>query len=346
MSTRESAHPLAEHARQNRTAPPRTHRRNAARRAVVGGALLLALAGVGAAQGFTTGKAGFAVRVRDEVIDYRTFGIYVMPGEVVDLEVVAPPDPAGDYLLDAPQGELLAASATGWSWRAPRTPGLYPLALAAPGTGGTMQLQVFVLVPATQMRGELLNGYRIGRYPEQPLRGLASYLPPRGFVEVTAANAATPLAPHFTLGQFVCKQAGGYPKYVVLRERLLAKLELLLERANERGHRAGSFHVMSGYRTPFYNHAIHNVRYSRHIYGDAADIFIDERPHDGMMDDLNGDGLVSFRDADVLRDLVEEMTVRPWYAPFVGGLGRYRKNAAHGPFVHVDARGYRARWEG
>ena len=56
------------------------------------------------------------------------------------------------------------------------------------------------------------------------------------------------LSPHFTLGQFVCKQAGGYPKYVVLRERLLLKLERLLEAVNAKGHAAETFHVMSGYR--------------------------------------------------------------------------------------------------
>ena len=31
--------------------------------------------------------------------------------------------------------------------------------------------------------------------------------------------------------------------------------------------------------------------------------------------------------------------------PFVpGGMSLYRRNAAHGPFVHVDARGQVARW--
>jgi hypothetical protein len=28
----------------------------------------------------------------------------------------------------------------------------------------------------------------------------------------------------------------------------------------------------------------------------------------------------------------------------VGGLSAYRANSAHGPFVHIDARGVRARW--
>jgi len=35
---------------------------------------------------------------------------------------------------------------------------------------------------------------------------------------------------------------------------------------------------------------------------------------------------------------------KSWYQPFEGGLGLYKANAAPGPFVHVDVRGYPARW--
>ncbi len=129
-----------------------------------------------------------------------------------------------------------------------------------------------------------------------------------------------------------------------MKERLLLKLELILERTNERGYRCDTFHIMSGYRTPYYNKAIGNVRYSRHVWGGAADIFVDENPKDAMMDDLNQDGVIDFRDAAVVYDIVDDLFGRPFYAPFTGGLGRYRKTTAHGPFVHVDVRGFRARW--
>jgi hypothetical protein len=78
---------------------------------------------------------------------------------------------------------------------------------------------------------------------------------------------------------------------------------------------------MSGYRTPTYNQVIHNVRNSRHIYGDAADIFVDEDGN-GRMDDLDGDGRVDLGDVDVLRRIVEKMTGESWYGPYSGGLGR------------------------
>ncbi|MFH2036543.1 MAG: hypothetical protein ABIJ45_09090 [Candidatus Zixiibacteriota bacterium] len=38
------------------------------------------------------------------------------------------------------------------------------------------------------------------------------------------------------------------------------------------------------------------------------------------------------------------LTYRDFYEKFIGGLGRYKKTEDHGPFVHTDVRGYRARW--
>ena len=102
-------------------------------------------------------------------------------------------------------------------------------------------------------------------------------------------------------------------------------------------------HVMSGYRTPFYNRAIGNVQYSRHVYGDAADIFVDASPRDELMDDLNRDGTVDLRDAKVLHEIVEGLDGGD-AGGLVGGLAAYDATTAHGPFVHMDLRGYRARW--
>jgi len=120
--------------------------------------------------------------------------------------------------------------------------------------------------------------------------------------------------------------------------------QVMLEHVNAAGIRADTFHVMSGYRTPYYNRSIGNVKYSRHVYGGAADIFIDEQPQDGMMDDLNKDGKSDVYDAGVLYDLIDKLYGTDTYKSFVGGLGRYKKTSAHGPFVHVDVRGFRARW--
>ena len=103
---------------------------------------------------------------------------------------------------------------------------------------------------------------------------------------------------------------------------------------------------MSGFRTPRYN-ALGvgaeggRARASRHMYGDAADVFVDADGN-GRMDDLDRDGRVTVKDARLLLAVAEE--VEASHPEFVGGLSAYPANAAHGPFVHVDVRGTRARW--
>ena len=101
---------------------------------------------------------------------------------------------------------------------------------------------------------------------------------------------------------------------------------------------------MSGYRTPYYNGLIGNAAYSRHLYGEAADIFVDHQPKDGMMDDLNRDGKLDWKDAKVLCRIIEGLCDTKSYEPFIGGLGAYEKTPYHGPFIHVDVRGCKARW--
>ena len=293
----------------------------------------------GARAAFDPGLAGFTATVRGIENRYGVLGIYVLPGAKVTIKTSAP------ARLTASAGTAQPGPDPGtWVWTAPDTPGrLVPLVLRSE-TGSLMTLNAFILYPADRVQDGSLKGYRIGQYPREPYKGLPVYNPPKGFVEVTAENADTPVSPHFTLGQFVCKQAATGPsKFVVLREALLLKLERILQAANAEGIRADTFHVMSGYRTPYYNHAIGNRRYSRHIYGGAADIFVDESPRDGGMDDLNGDGKINRRDAALLYDLIERLSrSEGWRHP--GGLGEYGISHNHGPFVHVDARGQRARW--
>jgi hypothetical protein len=287
--------------------------------------------------------ADFGIRVGGEVIPYRVFALFVLPGEPVRVEIDERTD-SGHYRITTPEGTAASVPLEGWGWTAPKETGLYPLTVSHEETGGSLTLNVFVLVPFDRAADGELNGYVIGDYPSRPYKGLAIYEPPAGFVEVTAKNEQTRVSPHFRLGQFVCKQVGDHPKYLVLRERLLLELERLLKGVNEAGYRYDTFHVMSGYRTPSYNSAIRNVQYSRHLWGDAADIFVDENPADEMMDDLNGDGSTDRLDAAVLYDVIDGLHRTQQYAPLVGGLARYGKTAAHGPFVHVDVRGFKARW--
>ncbi|MBI1927290.1 peptidase M15A [Candidatus Poribacteria bacterium] len=296
--------------------------------------------------GFSSEKAGFSVKFKDEVSPYRVIGVFVLPEETLTLQVLDK-GKKHRYHLQTSTGKVTQIRANTWHWQAPLETGLYLVKIIHPQSLDDMTFNIFVMFPYNQLKGEYLNGYRIGEYPTVPLKQLPIYKPPSGFIEVTKANEETLVAPHFKLKQFLCKQEDNYPKYVVLRERLLLKLELILEKANEQGYRCDTFHIMSGYRTPCYNKAIGNVTYSRHVWGDATDIFIDENPKDGNMDDLNHDGEIDYQDAAILYTIINDIddsTRMPSYQSFAGGLGVYEKTAYHGPFVHVDVRGFRARW--
>jgi hypothetical protein len=286
--------------------------------------------------------AGFAVRYRDVISPDRVRTLTVLPGETVTLEVMDRA-PGSGYVARPAAGRIVPLGRGRWAWTAPPTPGLYPIQVVAPDGGDSVTLQAFVVVPYDRLQDELLNGYRIGRYPAKPLRGRGGYGPPAGFVEVTPENQDVLVSPHLRLKQFLCKQPAGSRRYVVLNERLLVALEYVLERVNAAGYRATTFHVMSGYRTPAYNRALGNVVYSQHQWGAAADIFIDENG-DGRMDDLNGDGRSDIRDAEVLYRLIDAAAARPEGQGLIGGIGKYPPTAAHGPFVHVDVRDRKARW--
>lgn len=289
---------------------------------------------------YESGRAGFSVRVNDIVIPYRVFAIYALPGEILAIEALEP-----DGIPEAFAGgkSIEPAKASRWSWAAPTDPGVNSLIIMS--GADEIQLNIVVMHPASAVVDGRLSGYRIGRYPREPLGGDPVYSPPDGFVELNDDTESLRLSPHFRLSQFPSKQSPDrYPKYLVLRESLLLKLELLLEDINKRGIEAETLTIMSGYRTPFYNAAIGNVKYSRHVYGGAADIYIDVAPRDGNMDDINGDGRGNYRDAQQLYLWANALFRRPEHSRLAGGLGVYRRNPAHGPFLHVDARGRRARW--
>lgn len=305
--------------------------------------------------GFASQRAGFSIRFRDIETPYRVFLMTAVPGERVRLEVVDEFAARGRYSLEPSAGSVERIADGVWAWKAPREQGTYrvvirrqPVAGGAnagagrPAAGDAITLNAVVLVPLETLESGEVNGYRVGDFPQQPYRGLPQYLPPRGFIPLEPGTDLQ-VSPHFTLAQFPCKGPPGYPKYVVMSEKLLLKLELLLEQANEVGIEAPTFQVLSGFRSPWYNASIGRPRYSRHIYGDAADIYVDN-DGDGRMDDLNGDGRIDLADASRLHRLVEAMDGASETANLIGGLGQYPTTSNHGPFIHVDTREYRARW--
>ncbi|HBA66644.1 MAG TPA: hypothetical protein DCZ48_10815 [Methylococcaceae bacterium] len=280
---------------------------------------------------------------KNETIPFNTLGISLLPNERFILQVKTN-KPSVPVKFQAEQGKTRQLAQQQWQWQAPNKPGLTVLRLIHPISKETTELNVFVMVPASNVKNGILNGYQIGSYPRLPFKNMTTYETPKGFIEVTEANQDTKVSPHFTIGEFLSHQKGGFPKYLVLRERLLLKLEHIIETLYSKHFPVDSLHIMSGYRTPWYNSSLGQGPYSQHIYGGAADIYIDVNPKDGYMDDLNKDGKRDYQDAKVLIDIIEEMEGQSLYNKFVGGLARYQKTPHHGPFVHIDERGYKSRW--
>ncbi len=285
------------------------------------------------------GGAGFAVEVGGLVIPYDTFAVTALPGDTLALRARYL---GGEVQAEATDGVLARTGPRAWTWTAPTTPGVSRVAISGPG-GEAMVLQALTLVPFDHST-DAIGAYAIGDYEDEPMNGDPAYDEPPGFVQVTPDLVDLPVSPHFRLGQFLAKQASGWPKYIVLSGPLLLKLERTVGAVRAAGVPADGLTVMSGFRTPAYNAAIGNTTvYSRHLYGDAADVFVDE-DGDGVMDDLDGDGAVTRADAEWLAAVVEGLTDEPGYDGLVGGLGIYDANAVRGPFVHVDTRGTAVRW--
>jgi hypothetical protein len=211
-------------------------------------------------------------------------------------------------------------------------------------------VSIVTLVPSTEKHAGRIGNYRLGTWPFESggTPKTDKYAPPDGFIEVTPENQDFHVSEHFRLRDFLTKdQRNVWPKYLLLRPELIDKLELTIQELERQGVRVTNVHVMSGFRTPQYNHTGGNTagraNLSRHMYGDAADVYVDNNG-DGNPDDITGDGRVTVRDAERFAQAAE--AVERSHGSLVGGIGVYVACCGHGPFTHVDVRGYRARWRG
>lgn len=237
------------------------------------------------------------------------------------------------------------------TFTAPSNPGIYDLAVQFDqATRAIGNFSVITLVPFAEKHAGRIGLYYLGSWPYE--RGgspkTPAYANPAGFIKVTPENEDTYVSEHFRLRDFLTKdQQNVWPKYLLLNPKLLDKLELTIQELEASGHPVTHVTIMSGFRTPNYNYTGGNTEgranLSRHMYGDAADIYVDDDGN-GIEDDLNHDGRVDIRDAQVVADAAERVERK--YPDLVGGIGVYSASAGHGPFTHIDVRGYRARWRG
>jgi uncharacterized protein YcbK (DUF882 family) len=262
----------------------------------------------------------------------------VLPGQEIVKQ--APPD-AKAVVEGTPQAGLSA----------PEESGIYKFAVEINKASRAIDdLSIVTLVPRSQKRAGRIGDYNVGTWPWESGGTPRSdrYAPPSGFIEVTKENQNFQVSEHFYLRDFLTKgQSNIWPKYVVLDPLLIDKLELTIQELQRQNVRVDHVHVMSGFRTPTYNHSGGNTAgrasLSRHMYGDASDVYVDNN-RDGQPDDITGDGRVTVKDAERMAQAAELVERR--FPRLVGGIGVYVACCGHGPFTHIDVRGVRARWRG
>lgn len=269
-----------------------------------------------------------------------------LPGERVEYPLEVEGDPATITYSWVRTGTDSLAGAlqplAGAELVAPETPGMYRLALVRDGHRRIVnEMTVAVLVPFAEKLGSTLNGYRIGTYLAERIGG-AAHDAPEGFIEVGPQDVDIPVTTHLRVSDFLTHDGqSSWPRYVALEPKLLDKLELVIAQVRRMQGRDSTntesvaFDVHSGFRTPLHNVGVRrSARDSRHEYGDAADVAID----------ANFDGRYTVADSRLVALAVE--MVEQDHPELQGGMGVYTSRRYSTPYVHIDARGRRARWRG
>lgn len=268
---------------------------------------------------------------------------FAMPGERIRYPLDVHGDPTSLQYDWVRLGETVASGKPkpliGADVDAPVKAGFYRLALVRGDQLRVIDgLTLAVLVPFKEKEGTMLNGYRIGTYLAEKLAG--NQEPPAGFLEITERDVDLPISKHLRVGDFLSHDNQQmWPRYAAVSPRLLDKLELVIAEIM-RWHGSAqpvslALDVHSGFRAPAHNSRIRRAaRDSQHQYGDAADLILD----------ANGDGMLTSLDSRLVGLAVEIVELK--HPELVGGLGVYTSGHARTTYVHIDARGKRARWRG
>ena len=130
------------------------------------------------------------------------------------------------------------------------------------------------------------------------------------------------LTEHFSLSEFSCKDESHTP----VPEHLLNNVSVLAVALEVIRHACGDVPVtiMSGYRTPAYNHLCGGAPLSEHVNGRAADIRVQ--------------GLSPERVHTIILHLIAAKKIPQ------GGVGVYGPPMHPNGWVHYDCRGALARW--
>ena len=139
----------------------------------------------------------------------------------------------------------------------------------------------------------------------------------------------------FRINDFVCRDRyyraclldSSKEYYWLIDEKVLTAVIELRHSLKSKGYDPNGFSITSGHRHPRRNEKVRAAKLSRHMKGQAVDIFIM---------DIDKDGKYTAKDKQIVLDIAEKEVIGN-----KGGIGRYPGTRA----VHIDVRGTRARWD-
>ena len=116
-------------------------------------------------------------------------------------------------------------------------------------------------------------------------------------------------------------------QYLLIDKTLLYRISDLIHALKKRKLNSNGFYVRESFRHPTWNDERGGAKNSQHIYGTAVDLVIM---------DINKDGKADEKDKNIVLEILEDEIIGN-----NGGIGRYPGTHT----IHIDLRGYRARWD-
>ena len=291
------------------------------------------------------GGSWCSINVKDISVDSSVFFTWALPGKSVNIGIT-PHTHVTNIEWEVEAGHL-SGSEFEQIYKAPRSPGHYPITVTANRNGQRLEatIHVFVLVPFSHVENGYLQDFEIGNYPDpKEIDNTVRFEYPPGFIRVNERDARIYITENYKLGDFLPSgYSGKWPRYVLVDEKLALKLEILTSEFRSLGLLDSRMKFLSAFRPPARNRKAGQARYSQHQYGRAVDIYIDDGSN-GRMDDLNHDGNIDLLDALVMYRVVDAMEKDGRLKGLEGGLGAYPGTGNHGPFIHMDVRIYSVRW--
>lgn len=115
--------------------------------------------------------------------------------------------------------------------------------------------------------------------------------------------------------------------YWRIDKRIIYKIFELRKELRKKKYDENGFRISDGFRTPTHNKKVGGASKSVHIKGEAIDMVIK---------DIDKNGIYSDEDKQIVIDILETKIIKN-----AGGIGKYPGTR----IVHIDIRGYRARWD-